>query len=97
MSTGSPASSISSSDSYIVIRSLRVLCLRVLSIAFLPFGIDTVIVGEGSLSFSCFCSGFGFLDAPLPRVPSLVLLFAELCVGSVGCVSKIALTGVVWS
>lgn len=59
VSAGSPASLASSSDSYIVIKSLPALYLRVLLVAFLPFGMDTVIVGEWSFSFSCLRSGIG--------------------------------------
>ena len=80
-----------------MIKSLPVLCHRVLLVALLPLGVDVVIVGEGSFSFGCPRSGFGLLDASLTRGPLLILLFAELHVGSVGCFPRVAPVGVVWS
>ena len=78
VSTGSSSCSFSSSDSYIVIKSLSILRLWVFLIAFLLLGIDTVIADEGSLPSGCLCFGVGFLSAPPPQAPSLVSPLASL-------------------
>ena len=51
-STGSSLCSFSSSDSYIVIKSLSTLCPRVCLIAFLLLGIDGMVAGKGLFPFS---------------------------------------------
>ena len=89
MSTGPCSSLTFSSDSYIVIRSVPLLCRRVLLVACLPFGIDTVGVGGGSFLFDWLCSGAGRLVAPLPRVSSPMLLFVGCRVDSGGWFSGV--------
>lgn len=110
MLTGS--SSLSSSDSYIVIRSPRISRLWKFLIAFLFLVIGTVVVDEGLILSSCFCFGVGSFTAPLPQAPSLVsqklypfvvvssivvLLLTIFCVVPVGCVSEMVLIGVTMS
>ena len=84
-SVGSSSSLASSSDSYIVIKSLPVLCCRVLLVALFLLGVDVAIMGEGLLPFVCPRSGFNLLGASLPRGLLLLVLFAWLCAGPIRC------------
>ena len=72
VSTGSSSCSVSSSDSYIVIKSLGVLRLWVFLITFLLLGIDKVIADEGLFPSGFPCPRVGLLDASPPQAPSLL-------------------------